>query len=72
MSSRELSLIKRVGIDEEYYTDATAFLPERWYSQPEKIKHKNAFAPFSLGSENCIGKNCEHYLLRCPLCPDLY
>ena len=22
------------------------------------IKHKNAFAPFSLGYEGCIGKNC--------------
>lgn len=22
------------------------------------MKHKNAFAAFSLGSENCIGKNC--------------
>jgi len=27
------------------------------------IKHKNAFAPFSLGSEGCIGKNREFKLL---------
>lgn len=27
------------------------------------IKHKNAFAPFSLGSEGCIGKNCTSTLI---------
>ena len=32
-------------------------MPERWYSKPDMIKHKNAFAPFSLGPENCVGKN---------------
>lgn len=25
------------------------FVPERWYSEPELIKSKNAYAPFSLG-----------------------
>ena len=53
--------------DEEYYTNATEFRPERWYSQPELIKHKNAFAPFSLGSENCIGKNRTHSPVPRPL-----
>lgn len=44
-------------IDEDYYEQANEFIPERWYSKPEMIKHKNAFAPFSLGFENCIGRN---------------
>ena len=44
-------------VDEDNYENALEFVPERWYSKPNMIKHKNAFAPFSLGSEGCIGKN---------------
>ena len=36
------------------------FVPERWYSKSEMIKYKDAFAPFSMGPYNCIGKNCEY------------
>lgn len=32
------------------------FIPERWFSSPELIKHERATAPFSLGPYNCIGK----------------
>ncbi|KAL3485692.1 cytochrome P450 [Aspergillus germanicus] len=32
------------------------FIPERWYRSPELVKDKAAFAPFSLGSFNCIGR----------------
>ena len=32
-------------------------MPERWYSRPEMIKHKDAYAPFSIGPFGCIGKN---------------
>ena len=46
-------------VDEEFYDNALEFIPERWYSKPEMIKHKNAFAVFSLGSEGCIGKTCK-------------
>ena len=46
--------------DEDYYETALEFVPERWYSKPDMIKHKNAFAPFILGSESCIGKNREY------------
>jgi tryprostatin B 6-hydroxylase len=46
------------AIDEDNYERASDFVPERWYSQPDMIKRKNAFAPFSLGPEGCIGKNC--------------
>ena len=34
------------------------FVPERWYSKSDMIKYKDAFAPFSMGPYNCIGKNC--------------
>lgn len=33
------------------------FIPERWTSRPDLVKDKRAFAPFSLGPFNCIGKN---------------
>ena len=47
-------------LDEDNYEQAVEFVPERWYSKPDMIKHKNAFAPFSLGSEGCIGKNRQY------------
>ena len=28
---------------------ANEFIPERWYSRPEMIKNKSAYAPFALG-----------------------
>lgn len=43
--------------EESIYTNCASFCPERWFSKPEMIKHKEAFAPFSLGSYSCIGKN---------------
>ncbi|PVH95575.1 cytochrome P450 [Periconia macrospinosa] len=39
------------------YTSPHEFLPERWYSQPELIKDKRAFAPFGLGRTSCVGKH---------------
>jgi tryprostatin B 6-hydroxylase len=45
-----------MGRDEDIYADAKAFVPERWYSKPEMIKHPDAFAPFSMGPFGCIGK----------------
>ena len=34
---------------EECFARPNEFIPERWYSQPELIKVRSAFAPFSLG-----------------------
>lgn len=48
-----------MGRDEDIYADATSFVPERWYSKPDMIKHADAFAPFSQGPFNCIGRNRE-------------
>ena len=33
------------------------FLPERWYSEPEKILDHRAFNPFSIGRYTCVGKD---------------
>ncbi|KAK5677365.1 hypothetical protein LTS10_009935 [Elasticomyces elasticus] len=43
-----------MGRDESIYEKALDFCPERWYSKPDMIKHKSAFAPFSTGPEGCI------------------
>lgn len=46
-----------IGRSEKVYTDAHAFIPERWYSRPDMIKENSAFAPFSIGPYNCIGRS---------------
>jgi cytochrome P450 len=42
--------------DEEIYTDAKTFIPERWYCKPDLVKEKSAFLPFATGPYGCIGK----------------
>jgi tryprostatin B 6-hydroxylase len=39
-----------MGHAEENYAQAEKFIPERWSSKPELIKHKNVWFPFSLGT----------------------
>ncbi|KAJ0414329.1 cytochrome P450 [Aspergillus carlsbadensis] len=46
-----------MGRDESHFVDADKFIPERFSTRPELIKHKDAFAPFSTGPYGCIGKN---------------
>ena len=53
-----------IARDEDTYIDAESFVPERWYSKSEMIKHKDGFAPFSLGPFGCIGKNLALMELR--------
>ena len=53
-----------IARDEDTYVDAESFVPERWYSKSEMIKHKDGFAPFSLGPFGCIGKNLALMELR--------
>jgi cytochrome P450 len=43
-------------IDEEIYTNAKLFVPERWYSKTDLVKEKSAFSPFAMGPYGCIGK----------------
>lgn len=42
------SLIR--SIVESCFERPADFVPERWYSAPDMVKNKNAFAPFSLGT----------------------
>jgi cytochrome P450 len=41
---------------ESAYVHPDEFIPERWYSRPELILDKRAFAPFSVGPRQCTGK----------------
>lgn len=34
---------------ESAFEDPLSFVPERWYSRPEMIRDKSAFAPFGVG-----------------------
>ncbi|GKZ89036.1 hypothetical protein AnigIFM59636_010174 [Aspergillus niger] len=45
-----------LGRSEAVYERPMEFLPERWYLQPELVKDKSAFVPFSIGPYGCIGK----------------
>ncbi|KAI0485117.1 cytochrome P450 [Xylariaceae sp. FL0804] len=45
-----------LGRLEEAYEAPHEFIPERWYSKPELIKDKRAFAPFAMGRNSCSGK----------------
>ncbi|KAI1758434.1 cytochrome P450 [Xylaria castorea] len=45
-----------LGRLEEAYEAPHDFIPERWYSKPELIKDKRAFAPFAMGRNSCAGK----------------
>lgn len=40
------------------------FIPERWYSRPELVKDRRAYAPFTVGSRQCVGKNLALLELR--------
>ncbi|KAK3658710.1 hypothetical protein LTR56_001581 [Elasticomyces elasticus] len=46
-----------MGRDESSYEQPNDFVPERWYGKPEMVKRAEAYAPFSMGPYNCIGKN---------------
>ncbi|RYP06625.1 hypothetical protein DL764_003047 [Monosporascus ibericus] len=41
------------------------FIPERWYSRPELIRDKRAFAPFSVGGRQCVGRTVAYTEVRC-------
>jgi cytochrome P450 len=42
---------------ESAWSQPNDFIPERWYSRPELIKDKRAYAPFSFGARHCLGKS---------------
>ncbi|KAF4629546.1 hypothetical protein G7Y89_g8601 [Cudoniella acicularis] len=45
-----------LGRSSQIYEKPEEFIPERWYLQPDLIKEKKAWAPFSTGTYGCIGK----------------
>lgn len=49
---------------ENAYADPNSFIPERWFSKPELIKNKGAYAPFSIGPFSCVGKQLALMELR--------
>ncbi|KIW89107.1 uncharacterized protein Z519_09959 [Cladophialophora bantiana CBS 173.52] len=50
--------------DPDLYPSPLEFIPERHSSRPELMLHKDAFAPFSAGPYNCIGKNLAYMEIR--------
>ena len=40
--------------NEEYFTDAQKFKPERWLGDKEGVKEPNAYMPFGSGPRMCI------------------
>lgn len=38
-----------ISLVESAFERANEFIPERWYSKPEMVKNKHAFAPFGMG-----------------------
>ncbi|KAF2458353.1 cytochrome P450 monooxygenase-like protein [Lineolata rhizophorae] len=48
----------------EAFEHPNDFIPERWYSRPELIHDKRAYAPFTIGNRQCVGKNLALVELR--------
>ncbi|KAB8360826.1 hypothetical protein FH972_024560 [Carpinus fangiana] len=46
------------------YARPDEFVPERWTTQPELVRVKGAFAPFSMGPYGCVGKGLALMELR--------
>jgi len=45
-----------IGRLEAAWEEPHKFCPERWYSKPEMIRDRRAFAPFGVGRTSCVGK----------------
>lgn len=46
--------------DERYYEQAAEFVSEQWTTErAEMLKDKRAYAPFSLGTDGCLGRGLE-------------
>lgn len=48
--------LRTMGRSDACYERAEDFVPERWYSRPDMIRCKGAFAAFGVGPYACIGK----------------
>ncbi|KAM5372586.1 hypothetical protein ACJZ2D_007360 [Fusarium nematophilum] len=45
-----------INRDERSFACPDDFIPERWTTQPELVKNRSIFAPFSIGRYSCAGK----------------
>jgi cytochrome P450 len=43
--------------DARNFQDPEKFIPERWTTQRHLVRNADVFAPFLLGSYNCLGKS---------------
>ncbi|KAJ5125658.1 hypothetical protein N7526_007835 [Penicillium atrosanguineum] len=41
---------------EDCFDQPRKFIPERWYTHPDMVRNKAAFAPFGTGHTSCIGR----------------
>ncbi|KAJ4340196.1 hypothetical protein N0V95_007577 [Ascochyta clinopodiicola] len=46
------------------FVEPNEFIPERWTTKPELVLDARAYAPFSVGPHQCIGKAISHLELR--------
>ncbi|RFU29400.1 hypothetical protein B7463_g6939, partial [Scytalidium lignicola] len=53
-----------IGKSKKAYEQPEEFIPERWYSRPELVRNKDAFAPFLIGPDSCIGRQLAMMSLR--------
>ncbi|KAI1283340.1 cytochrome P450 [Xylaria sp. FL0933] len=42
--------------DERYFERPDEWIPERWSTQPNLVKDRSAFIPFSIGPYSCVGR----------------
>ncbi|KAI0017543.1 cytochrome P450 monooxygenase-like protein [Xylariomycetidae sp. FL0641] len=49
---------------ESAFSSPLEFIPERWYSRPELVLDRKAYAPFDAGVRSCIGKPMAYAELR--------
>ena len=47
-----------IHLDERYWPDPEAFLPERWLNENgQYVYQEKGFVPFSMGRRSCIGES---------------
>ncbi|EAA65327.1 hypothetical protein AN0008.2 [Aspergillus nidulans FGSC A4] len=46
-----------IGRLKSAFAETHEFIPEWWYSRPDLVKDRRAFAPFGVGSTSCVGKS---------------
>lgn len=55
LTTRHISNAINPYTAKEAYERPDEFIPERWHTQPDMIRNKHAFAPFSIGTSRSGG-----------------